>query len=54
MIISDKQIMQLIAYSHLLLSMMVREDAPVKLIEEVSKTVDQIANQQSEELKEVD
>jgi hypothetical protein len=53
MIISEKQIMQLLNNSHCLLDRFIRESAPIIHIEKIGKLLKEISEQQSDELKEV-
>lgn len=54
MIISEKQIMKLMTYTAALISRMVADHAPIESINEIAKVLDDITNQQSEDLKEIE
>lgn len=54
MIISEKQIMELMAHTSVLIHRMVLEHAPIEHIQGVSKVLEDITKQQSEELRVVE
>jgi hypothetical protein len=54
MIISEKQIMQLIEYSSCLLSRLNQRNESESFRHEIAETINEIVNQQSSELKEME
>lgn len=54
MIISEKQIMQLIEYSSCLLSRLVEKNEKEWFRDEIAQTLNKIFNQQSDVLKEIE